>query len=79
MENELLEELSRMAVARLLTKLKEDGELKDFIKFVRERAKEDGMDSDDFMAFLDDIEKVADEDEEDDVTVYCIKVGVKKL
>lgn len=82
MEDELLAELSRMAVTRLLTKLKENGELGDFVRFAKERAKENGMDSDDFMNFLDDIGKLAEEDEteeEDDVTVYCIKVGVKKL
>lgn len=80
-EDELLNELSRMAVTRLLTKLKEDGELGDFIRFVKERAKEDGMDSDGFMAFLDELEEFADEEEEtdDDSVCYCISIKVEKL
>ena len=80
-EDELLNELSRMAVTRLLTKLKEDGELGDFIRFAKERAKEDGMDSDGFMAFLDGLEEFADEEEEtdDDSVCYCISIKVEKL
>ena len=80
-EDELLNELSRMAVTRLLTKLKEDGELGDFIRFAKERAKRDGMDSDGFMAFLDELEEFADEEEEtdDDSVCYCISIKVEKL
>lgn len=77
---EMMEEVSRIMVASLLTQLKENGELKDFIEFARYKAKEDGMDTDGFMAFLDELQEVADkEEDEEDVTTYCIKVEVKKL
>ena len=62
-EDELLNELSRIAVARLLTKLKEDGELENFVEFAKEKAKEDGMDSDDFMGFLDGLGEIAKDDD----------------
>ena len=65
-EDELLNELSRIAVARLLTKLKEDGELENFVEFAKEKAKEDGMDSDDFMGFLDGLGEIAKETTDDD-------------
>lgn len=65
-EDELLNELSRIAVARLLTKLKEDGELENFVEFAKEKAKEDNMDSDDFMSFLDGLGEIAKEPIDDD-------------
>ena len=62
-ENELLNELSRIAVVRLLTKLKDDGELENFVEFAKEKAKEDNMDSDDFMSFLDGLGEIAKDDD----------------
>ena len=63
MEDELVYELSKVAVTRLLTKLKDDGELEDFVEFAKEKAKEDGMDSDDFIAFLDGLGEIAKDDD----------------
>ena len=66
MEDELVYELSKIAVTRLLTKLKDDGELEDFVEFAKEKAKEDGMDSDDFIAFLDGLGEIATETDDYD-------------
>ena len=79
MEEELLNELSKIAVASLLTKLRDDGELGNFIEFAKVKTKEDGMDDEDFIGFLDGLQQFVDDDEESDVTVYNIKVEVKKV
>ena len=62
-EEDLLLELSRMAVTSVLTTLKENGELGDFIQFAKEQAKKDGMDSDEFISFLDKIGEMAEDEE----------------
>lgn len=68
-EDDLMLELKTMFIGGVLTKLKEDGKLHDFIEFAREQARKDGMDSDSFMCFLDELDEIAEEEEEDDDAV----------
>ena len=49
--------LGKLFVANVIQKLIDTGNIGDFIEYGREKAKEDGMDTENLMAFFDELEK----------------------
>lgn len=54
---EILLKLQNQLISSMIEDLAKKGEIEDFIKFGREKAKEDGMDTENLMAFFDELEK----------------------
>ena len=54
--NEILIKLQDQLIASMIEDLAKKGELKDFIKFGREEAKKDGMDTEELLKFFDELE-----------------------
>jgi len=79
-EDALMKELKSSFIARELTFLKEQGMLKDFIEYAREQAKKDGMDTDGLMTFLDEMEKLADDEDDDDgINWFKFQVAIAEV
>lgn len=64
----VLIKLQDQLIASMIGDLAEKGELEDFIKFGREEAKKDGMDTEELLKFFDEIEEQ-----------YCSNVDWDKL
>lgn len=56
MDEELLKRIHQSILSSYIKKMIETGNLKDFISFARQQAKRDGMDTEELMTFLDDLE-----------------------
>lgn len=54
---ELIKTFQNNLISTMIENLIENGKLDDFLKFAREKAKEDDMDSDELMKFFDDLEE----------------------
>ena len=52
-----LKEVSNILIANLIGNLVKEDKLDDFIGFAREKAKEDGMDTEELMSFFDELEE----------------------
>ena len=54
---ELIRAFQNNFISTIIANLIEDGKLDDFLKFAKEKAKEDNMDSDELMKFFDELEE----------------------
>ena len=66
--SEILIKLQDQLIASMIGDLAEKGELEDFIKFGREEAKKDGMDTEELLKFFDELEEQ-----------YCSKIDWDKF
>lgn len=66
--NEILIKLQDQLIASMIEDLAKEGELESFIKFGREEAKKDGMDTEELLNFFDKIEEQ-----------YCSNINWDKL
>ena len=52
-----MKDLSNILISNIISNLVKEDKLDDFIGFAREKAKEDGMDTEELMGFFDELEK----------------------
>ena len=53
----MMKDLSNILISNIISNLVKEDKLDDFIGFAREKAKEDGMDTEELMGFFDELEK----------------------
>lgn len=58
--------LKAMFISAVLTKIHEEGEMKNFVEFAKKQAKEDGEDTEELMEFFDFLEELENEDTDED-------------
>lgn len=66
--NEMLMKLQNQLITSMIEDLAKKGEIEDFIKFGREEAKKDGMDTEELLKFFDELEEK-----------YCSNINWDKL
>lgn len=54
---EMMKDLSNILISNIISNLVKEDKLDDFIGFAREKAKEDGMDTEELMSFFDELEE----------------------
>lgn len=54
---EIMKDLSDILISNIIGNLVKEDKLDDFIGFAREKAKEDGMDTEELMSFFDELEE----------------------
>lgn len=54
---EIIKEVQNHLISTIIKNLVEEGKLDDFLEFAREKAKEDGMDTEELMKFFDELEE----------------------
>lgn len=54
---EMMKDLSNILISNIIGNLVKEDKLDDFIGFAREKAKEDGMDTEELMSFFDELEE----------------------
>ena len=55
-----MKDLSNILISNIISNLVKEDKLDDFIGFAREKAKEDGMDTEELMGFFDELERFCD-------------------
>ena len=55
--DEIMKDLSNILISNIISNLVKEDKLDDFIGFAREKAKEDGMDTEELMGFFDELEE----------------------
>ena len=53
----MMKDLSNILISNIISNLVKEDKLDDFIGFAREKAKEDGMDTEELMSFFDELEE----------------------
>ena len=66
--DEIMKELSNILISNIISNLVKEDKLDDFIGFAREKAKEDGMDTEELLKFFDELEEQ-----------YCSKIDWDKF
>ena len=55
--DEIMKDLSNILISNIISNLVKEDKLDDFVGFAREKAKEDGMDTEELMSFFDELEE----------------------